>query len=260
MALNAKHAKRSSSLSCLNANENCLTYSTMTTTVTTTMALVLCLLVSTATAFAPLPTDRPLSSALSASSGDAVEEFLQNLPMFTGGAFDGVESEAVKVASRIRSVKDLGWTSAEAKRAGSMRPRHRAFGGEGEDPVQSKPNYDESNPQCVEKWLAQEDFESKFRISGPVADTIFVALAGGGAFAERSVCEEKIAQWQAGGKKFDEAQFLKTVQAGRRDLAVGWAIFGSAITWAACGILLPTNPTVKLLEGLIAQFQGGYVS
>eukprot|EP00545_Synedropsis_sp_CCMP1620_P005778 CAMPEP_0119005806 /NCGR_PEP_ID=MMETSP1176-20130426/1936_1 /TAXON_ID=265551 /ORGANISM="Synedropsis recta cf, Strain CCMP1620" /LENGTH=235 /DNA_ID=CAMNT_0006957651 /DNA_START=23 /DNA_END=730 /DNA_ORIENTATION=+ len=233
---------------------------TMTTT-PCSILLLLCLLVATATAFSPLPaTTKPLNR-LTASKNDDVEEpsFLQNLPMFTGGAFDGMDSEAAKVASRIRSVKDLGWTSAE-KRAGSMRPRHRAFGGEGEDPIQSKANYDETNPQCVEKWLTQEEFETKFRINGPVADTIFVSLAGGGAFAERSVCEERIAQWQSNNGKFEEAQFLKTVKAGRRDLAVGWGIFGTAITWAACGILLPTNPTVKLLEGVIAQIQGGYVN
>lgn len=196
--------------------------------------------------------------ATSKKNDDEAPSFLQDLPMFTGGAFDGVESEAAKVASRIRSVKDLGWTAPE-KRAGSARPRHRAFGGEGEEPIQAKANYDETNPNVVEKWLTQEEFEKKFRVSGPVADTVFVALAGGGAFAERNKCEACIAQWQSSGK-FDEAQFVKTVQAGRRGLAIGWGIFGGANVWALAGILLPTNPSVKLLEGLIAQFQGGYVN
>lgn len=73
---------------------------------------------------------------------------------WTGGAFDDVDEEAAKIASKIRSVQDLGW-SKPAKRRGSARPRHRAFGGSEEKAVQDKPNYDESNPLCVEKWLSQ---------------------------------------------------------------------------------------------------------
>ena len=76
--------------------------------------------------------------------------------MFTGGIFDkdpDTISSAIQIASKIRSVKDLGWT-APAKRAGAMRPRHRAWGGEGEKAIQEKANYDEDKEKCVEKWLS----------------------------------------------------------------------------------------------------------
>jgi len=182
-----------------------------------------------------------------------------SLSIFTGGAFDGVESDAASVvASRVKSVKDLGWTKAP-KRKGSTRPRHRAYGGEGENPVQFKPNYDESNPLCVEKWLTQEELEVKCKVSsGPVSDTIFVALAGGGAFAERDVCEKKIQTWRSsdGNNAFDETAFLKTVQQGRLQLGLGWLIFGSAVTFAGTGIIFPTNPAMKVFEGLVDQLRG----
>ena len=98
---------------------------------------------------------------------------------FTGGALDKMEQQAVKLASspRLKTVKDLGWTQP-VKRKGSTRPRHRAWGGEGELPIQLKPNYDESSPLCVEKWLTLEDFYAKVRDDGPAADTVFCALAG----------------------------------------------------------------------------------
>mmetsp|Transcript_18924 Transcript_18924/g.28793 ORF Transcript_18924/g.28793 Transcript_18924/m.28793 type:complete len:225 (+) Transcript_18924:154-828(+) len=174
---------------------------------------------------------------------------------FTGGAFDGKEVEAARVASRIKSVKDLGWTTPP-KRKGSTRPRHRAYGGEEEDPIQLKPNYDASNPNCVEKWLTQEEFEAKFGVSGPVADTIFVALASGAAFAERDVCEKVIVEWKKDGSLFDEIAFLRSVQRGRTQLAIGWLIFGSAVTFAGSGILFPTNPAMKAFELLVAELQG----
>mmetsp|Transcript_37299 Transcript_37299/g.42610 ORF Transcript_37299/g.42610 Transcript_37299/m.42610 type:complete len:238 (+) Transcript_37299:81-794(+) len=177
-----------------------------------------------------------------------------SLPIFTGGAFDKVESDAASIAaSRIKSIKDLGWTKP-SKRKGSARPRHRAYGGEGEEPVQLKPNYDESNPQCVEKWLTQEEMELKCKIpKGPISDTIFVALAGGGAFAERDVCEKRIQQWKT---PFDEDAFIQTVQQGRIQLGLGWVIFSSAITFAATGIAFPTNPAMKVLEGVVDIVRG----
>ena len=77
---------------------------------------------------------------------------------FTGGWGAKPEAEieagAIKIASRIRTLKDLGWKKPE-RRAGNIRPRHRAFGGSGEKPVQLKANYDESKEMCVEKWLTQ---------------------------------------------------------------------------------------------------------
>ena len=179
--------------------------------------------------------------------------------LFTGGWNDGVEAKAAKIASTIKSVKDLGWTKPPL-RPGSIRPRHRAFGGQGESPIQEKANYDTSSPLCVEAWLTQDELNKKFKCEGPVGDTLFVALAGGTAFAERQVCEKIIDSWRGDKNKFDEAAFLKSVQAGRKDLAIGWAFFSFITGTAALGILFPTNPSTKLLEAIVAQAQGGYVS
>lgn len=175
--------------------------------------------------------------------------------LFTGGAFDGQDEEAIKIASKLRSVKDLGWT-APAKRKGSTRPRHRAFGGSTEKPVQLKANYDESSPKCVEKWLTQDEFYSIVRADGPAADTVFVALAGGGAFAERDVCEAKLQRWRSSGNTFDEAAFLKSVGEGRRDLGLGWGFFLGLNGFFASSIVFPTNPAAKALESALAQLQG----
>ena len=177
---------------------------------------------------------------------------------FTGGWNDGVEAEAGKIASTIKSVKDLGWTKPPL-RPGSIRPRHRAFGGQGESPIQDKANYDASNPQCVETWLTQDFLNAKYKCEGPVGDTLFVTIAGGAAFAERDVCEKKIAMWKGETNKFNSEAFLKTVNQGRTDLAVGWGVFFFVTGTAALGILFPTNPSMKLFEGLVAQAQGGYV-
>ena len=126
------------------------------------VSILLCILkVATSFTIASRPTSRHIkpitSSQLLASKNDQFNppkngdgNILQSV--FTGGQFDGVEEDAAKIASRIKSVKDLGW-SAPAKRRGKARPRHRAWGGEGEQPIQLKANYDESNERCVEKWL-----------------------------------------------------------------------------------------------------------
>lgn len=90
----------------------------------------------------------PVPNRVPATRLNAFENF------FTGGAFDGQDSEAAQLAFRIKSVNDLGWTGQPMRR-GNARPRHRAFGGSEEKPVQDKPNYDPSNPLCVEKWLSQ---------------------------------------------------------------------------------------------------------
>uniref|UniRef100_A0A7S4MN62 PSI-J n=1 Tax=Odontella aurita TaxID=265563 RepID=A0A7S4MN62_9STRA len=178
--------------------------------------------------------------------------------LFTGGAFNDEDEAAVKIATKIRSVKDLGWTGP-AKRKGKARPRHRAWGGSSELPVQLKANYDESNPKCVEKWLTQEEFYSIARVDGPAADTVFVALSGGGAFAERDVCEAKLQQWRSGepkGNSFNESAFLKSVSEGRRDLGLGWVLFLAINGFFVSSIVFPTNPGAKALEGLIANLQG----
>jgi len=84
--------------------------------------------------------------------------------IFTGGAFEDdfskeeILSSATVIASKIKSTKDLGWKIDPPKRKGKARPRHRAWGGEGEMPVQDKANYKEENERCVEKWLTWKTF------------------------------------------------------------------------------------------------------
>ena len=116
----------------------------------------------------PFATKSPISSSTSlfAKEKNKVSIDLTNIPergsgnllekFFTGGAFEDDSAtnlaEAVKIASRIKSAKDLGWTKPP-KRRGNTKPRHRAWGGESELSVQDKPNYDETKEKCVEKWL-----------------------------------------------------------------------------------------------------------
>ena len=98
------------------------------------------------------------SSTWSMSSVDEDGDYLSSF--FTGGAFESKvtkelnDRDAIEIASKIRSVKDLGWNKPP-KRKGNKRPRHRAWGGQDEVPVQDKPAYDENNKNSPEKWLSQ---------------------------------------------------------------------------------------------------------
>ena len=108
---------------------------------------------------------------------------------------------------------------------------------------EDKPNYDPDSPLCVEKWLTLSDFYSIVRDDTAVADTIFVALAKGGAFVEREVAEEVLAKWRPDGpRSFDNAAFLKTVKEGRTQFLLGWAGFLAITGTAVSGIVFPTNP------------------
>jgi hypothetical protein len=213
-------------------------------------------------------------------------------PLFKAGLLANVETEAAALASqKIRSVQDLGW-KGPAKRSGNTRPRHWAFGGAGEKAVQDKPNYDPANPLCVETWLSLPDFYAIVKDDTAVADTIFVALAKGGAYVERDVAEGVIARWRgssggtststtaadavstkkggmfgrkAGGAassaaKFEEQAFLKTVQEGRQDFLLGWAVFGFITGTAVLGIVAPTNPLQLALVDLLEAATGSDVS
>ena len=195
------------------------------------------------------------SAALYASSMGGQEE---GPGLFKAGLLANCEEEAADLANKkIRSVKDLGWTKP-AKRAGNMRPRHWAWGGSGEKSVQDKPGYDESSPQCVEKWLSLEDFYAIVKDDTAVADTIFVALAGGGAFIERDVAESVIAKWRPSsgtkGRGFaaiDTAAFKKTVSDGRTKFLAGWGAFSFITGFAVLGIIFPNNPVqLALVDSL----------
>jgi len=203
--------------------------------------ILLLTLIPSISGFAPL--SKPSTSyttKLQATENEYISSF------FTGGIFDKEEDAAIKLASRIKSVKDLGW-SQPSKRRGNMRPRHRAWGGEKEKAVQDKPaSVLENSP---ESWLSQEMLETKLRCgSGPVSDTLFVALAGGTSYAEREFVEKKLQEWRPDGRNFDEASFLKSVKQGRLELATGWALFLSLSLGSASCIIFPTNPLSKGLE------------
>lgn len=183
---------------------------------------------------------------------DTVDDGGDFFDVFTGGGFGGEEDEAAaQIASKIRSVKDLGWTQP-AKRAGNKRPRHRAWGGAGEKPLQEKPGYDESMDNCPEKWLSQEDFLARTKCPpGLAADAVFVALAGGACYAERDVVEKRLATWGS-GRTFDEKAFLNDARKGRFELSLGWFLFVTGNVLSASCIAFPTNPFAKALEGALA--------
>lgn len=118
--------------------------------------------------------------------------------------------------------------------------------------IQDKPNYDPESPLCVEKWLSLPDFYSIVRDDTAVADTIFVALAKGGAFIEREVAEEVIASWRPdGARSFDQQAFLTSVQKGRQDFLLGWGGFITITGLAISGIVFPTNPFQMALVDLL---------
>ena len=103
--------------------------------------------------------------------------------------------------------------------------------------------------------VQQEEFNSKMRVSGAVSDTLFVALAGGAAFAEREICEQKIAAWRQPTGKFSEDAFVKTVNQGRIDLSAGWAVFLSICFFCVLGEIFPTNPAMTALVNAVAPLQ-----
>jgi len=243
--------------------------------VTITSCIIISTTAFTPTSPIPAPTATTTTTLLSAKKkNNKVSIDLDNIPepgsgnllenIFTGGAFEGdddpssILAEAAKIASRIKSTKDLGWTQPPRRR-GNARPRHRAWGGEGEKSVQDKPNYDEAKEMCVEKWLTIEDFCAKTKSTGPAADAAFVALAGGAKYAERDKCEAIVAQWRSGGSggkgggQFDEAAFEQSVQAGRTALFTGYGSFLSVTSFFATCILFPTNPANKFFESLISK-------
>ena len=208
------------------------------------------LLLQTASAFVVPALNKAPDSTTSLTRLSMAATSEKTSSFFTGGAFDKQEDTAIQIASKLKSVRDLGWTTNPPKRKGSTRPRHRAFGGQSELPVQLKPNYDESNPMCVEKWLTQDEFYRLAKKDGPAADTVFVALAGGAAYAERDSCEKLINNWNE-GKTFNKEAFLASVKKGRTDLATGWTAFLTINVFCVSCIAFPTSPVAKGLEKVL---------
>ncbi|KAG7339034.1 hypothetical protein IV203_021485 [Nitzschia inconspicua] len=184
-----------------------------------------------------------LITALSASTS-AKDNKNDSVDFFKAGLLANAQEEAALLASKkIRSVKDLGYTQPP-KRSATIRPKYWAWGGADELPIQSKANYDPNNPNCPESWVSLSQFYRLLKDDTAVADTIFVALAGGRAFIERNVAEDIIEQWYPSNNKktFDKTAFFKSVQQGQQDFLVGWGSFLGITGFAIIGIIFPTNP------------------
>jgi len=199
------------------------------------------------------------TSALSLSRNTDTGEGSGNIfeTLFTGGYGASEEdiAAAARIATKIRSASDLpGWEKAPMRRKGSTRPRHRAWGGDSELPVQEKPNYDPALEACPEKWLTQEELEAKFRLTGTQSDILFVSLAGPNKYAERDVCEEKISNWRKSGK-FDQSIFVEYVKKGQNDLILGYSTFVGLNLFFVLNIVFPTNPVGNLLVYIVGGLQ-----
>lgn len=125
-------------------------------------------------------------------------------------------------------------------------------------PVQLKANYDEQNPACPEKWLTPEEFYKFAKASGPSADAVYVALAGGKKYAERNIVQSKLERWRSnGGRGFDETAFMKDVKDGQNDLIRGWSFFIGLNTLFISCIVLPTNPIAVALQTILDSIING---
>ena len=94
---------------------------------TTALVFIVCLLVACTIGFAEgLAKPPPSAEEVARVKREKANSFDD---LFKGGVFaeeDPIPG-AIQIASKIKSVKDLGWNGPE-KRVGNTRPRHRAFG------------------------------------------------------------------------------------------------------------------------------------
>jgi hypothetical protein len=193
-------------------------------------------------------------------SSSSIEE-REEMEFFKAGLLANKEEEAALLASKkIRSLSNLGFTKStsstknqeQRRRSSSIRPKYWAWGGAEERAIQDKPNYDPiSNSNCPDPWVSLSDFYALVNDDTAVADTIFVALAGGRAFIERDVADQVLQQWYGsndGGNTrrtrtaLDKDAFIQTVRRGQQDFLWGWGSFWSIIGLAVLGIVWPTNP------------------
>jgi hypothetical protein len=208
------------------------------------------------------------------------QEEEEKIDFFKAGLLANKEEEAARLASKkIRSLDNLGFskttttTSSTTKnqrqqqrrrRSSSIRPKYWAWGGAEERAIQDKPNYDPiNNPNCPDPWVSLSDFYTLVDDDTAVADTIFVALAGGRAFIERDMAEQVLQQWYNNkddgsgltGRSFDKDAFLQTVRRGQQDFLWGWGSFFSITGLALGGIVFPTNP----LQMTLVHFLDGFI-
>jgi hypothetical protein len=206
------------------------------------------------------------------SNADVVVD-REEVDFFKAGLLANKEEEAAQLASKkIRSLTNLGFSKVtknqKQRRSSSIRPKYWAWGGADERAIQDKPNYDPiNNPDyCPEPWVSLPDFYTLVGDDTAVADTIFVALAGGRAFVERDVAEQVLQQWYGnknsgsggGGATFNKDAFLQTVRRGQQDFLWGWGSFLSITGLALVGIVFPTNPLqIALVHALDVVVGGG---
>ena len=187
--------------------------------------------------------------------------------LFKGGllADEYSQERAAELASKkLRNISDLGWKEKQARRQSNIRPKLWSFGGSSELAIQDKANYSPDNPNCPDPWLGLLDFYAIVNDDTAAADLIFVALAGGRAYVERSTAENVLRSWWSndGVKKptrfqkqqFDLIEFEKSVKAGQRDFIASWALFLGITGFAAAGIVFPTNPLQLALVNLLDNF------
>ena len=201
------------------------------------------------------------SSLFSSTGSNNNNNSFDNL--FKAGITADCDEEACALAKKkIKSVQDLGWKNKNKntgtdsnRRQSSVQPKFWAWGGADELPLQDKPNYDPNNPFTPEPWLSLEDFYALVGDDTAVADSIFVALAGGRAHATRAKCEDVVGKWYSSGRKFDDGAFYATIQQGRQEFIAQWSAFLGITGFCILGIVAPTNPLQLALVGILESFK-----
>ncbi|GMI01140.1 hypothetical protein TrLO_g3841 [Triparma laevis f. longispina] len=172
---------------------------------------------------------------------------------FTGG-YRANANEITKQASSMKiAPTTFGFPAKSGITIGS-KPKHRAWGGETEPPVQSKalPNIDMSS---VDPWITFEEMAECSALKNAdddVKQAIFVSLAGGQRYLNRERCEHSLSKWTDGSSnKFSAAGFERALRDGRVDLAQGWAVFLLLTVGFASCIVAPTSPAPRAIEAFI---------
>ena len=176
--------------------------------------------------------------------------------LFTGGIRIPT-AEVASIASKLPKQATAYGFPSKPGLIFKKSPKHRAWGGETEPPVQAKaiPNVDMTK---VDPWITFEEFlESSAlkKVKGvdeEALQAVYCALAGGARYLTRSAAEESLAKWtDSSGKKFSQSGFQSALQAGRVDLAIGWASFLFLTVGFASCIVAPTSPAPQALERLV---------
>ncbi|GMI03978.1 hypothetical protein TrVE_jg9486 [Triparma verrucosa] len=172
--------------------------------------------------------------------------------LFTGGYKANPSAVTTLAKSCKPSPATFGFPSKSGIAIGS-KPKHRAWGGETEPPIQNKalPNVD---MKTIDPWVTFEEMAecpSFKNADDDLKQAIFVSLAGGQRYLDRQRCEQSLSKWTGENGKFDEAGFERALKDGRIDLAQGWAVFLVLTVGFASCIVAPTSPAPKAIEAFI---------